>query len=463
MMKTVFFIPLSLKDVFIIQRLTGEKQAGPRFFSFCAGRFLVYHGDRKMIMRAIFIAVGSEMLDQDRLDTNSLYVARKLREKGILTDMKVVVGDNRDYLSWILRKALGRSQLVIVSGGLGPTDDDVTREAAAVAVKRELVYREELLVPIRELFRRRGVVMPEINTRQAFIVDGAEVIPNPVGTAPGQYVELEGTRLLLLPGVPFELKPMFDAVLDLRLASLCSHHVYQRSLMLAGITESEADSRISDLNVRSDLVQTTILASPGRIELHLLGRSRLAVDEVQRAVDERVEELRRRLADHVFAEGDVTLEEIVVSGLRRRRLTLAVAESCSGGLLGDRLTSVPGASEVFRGGVIAYDNALKATLLGVPAEVLEAHGAVSGETAAEMACGARRATGADIGLALTGIAGPGGATPRKPVGLVFAHLSAEGVETGLYRTFGGDRQTVKLRAVYLALQLAWEHLKNRAE
>lgn len=414
-------------------------------------------------MRAIFIAVGSEMLDLDRLDTNSLYVARRLREKGILTDMKVVVGDNRDYLQWILRKAFGRAQLVVVSGGLGPTEDDVTREAAASAAKRELVFQEELLLPIRELFRKRGIAMPDTNARQAFVIAGAEVVPNPVGTAPGQYVELEGCKLLLLPGVPFELKPMFDDVLERKLAALCSHRVVTRSLMLAGITESETDSRIADLYHRSDRVQTTILASPGRIELHLLGRARLDAAEVQATVDELVTELRARLGEHVYAEEEITLEEFVVGELRRRGLTLAVAESCSGGLLGDRLTTVPGASQAFLGGVIAYDNGLKQKLLGVTPATLEAHGAVSAQTAAEMARGVREASGAAIGVALTGIAGPGGAAPRKPVGLVHAHLSSAASETGCYRVFGGDRQTNKLRAAYLALQLLWEHLRKTAE
>ncbi|MDD8012798.1 MAG: competence/damage-inducible protein A [Acidobacteriota bacterium] len=411
-------------------------------------------------MRAIFIAVGSELLDLDRVDTNSIYVARRLREKGILMDMKVVVGDHMDNLSWIVKKACQRAQLVILSGGLGPTEDDITREAVATALKKELVFREEIVSELQGIFKRRGMDMPEINARQAFVIEGAEVIPNPVGTAPGLYCEEGGCKVLLLPGPPNELIPIFEAVFEKHLAPASNYFIYSRTFKLTGISESEADSRCADIYRRYRNPVTTILASPGMIEFHFLGRSRNSDEEARRLTDELAEKVRERLKDFIFAEKEISLPEVVVEGLKARGLSLAVAESCTGGGLGNQVTSVPGSSEVFLGGVIAYANSVKTGLLGVREETLKRHGAVSEATAAEMAAGVRKLCGAAIGLSVTGIAGPGGDNPKKPLGLVYMHLSAENCEQGMRQIFTGNREVVKLRSEYYALNLVREYLNQ---
>jgi nicotinamide-nucleotide amidase len=411
-------------------------------------------------MRAIFIAVGSELLDLDRVDTNSLYVARRLREKGILMDMKVVVGDHMDNLSWIVKKACQRAQLVILSGGLGPTEDDITREAVAAALKKKLVFQDRIVADLEKIFQRRGMVMPEINTRQAFVIEGAEVIANPAGTAPGLYLAEENCKVLLLPGPPNELIPVFEDVFTRHIAPAANYYIYSRSFRLTGIGESDADARIADIYRKYRNPVTTILASLGLIELHFLGRSKNSDEEARKLTDELAEKVRERLKDFIFTEKDISLPEAIVQELKDRRLTLAVAESCSGGGLGNQITNVAGSSEVFLGGVIAYANSLKTGLLGVPEEILKKHGAVSKQAAQEMAAGVRRLCGADIGLAITGIAGPGGATADKPKGLVYIHLHSENCDKGLRQLFSGSRETVKMRAITYALNLVREFLKK---
>lgn len=411
-------------------------------------------------MRAIFIAVGSELLDLDRVDTNSLYVARRLREKGILMDMKVVVGDHMDNLAWIVKKACQRAQLVILSGGLGPTEDDITREAVSTALKKNLIFREEIVADLEKIFRRRGMAMPEINARQAFVIEGAEVIPNPAGTAPGLYLDDGSCKVLLLPGPPNELIPIFETVYEKYLAPASNYHIYSRTFMLTGISESETDARCADIYRKYRNPVTTILASPGMIELHFLGRSKNSSADARKLTDELAEKVRERLQDHIFAEKDVSLPEVIIEELQKRRLTLAVAESCSGGGLGNQITNVSGSSQVFLGGVIAYANSLKSGILGVKKTTLKKHGAVSSVTAGEMAAGVRRLCQADIGLAITGIAGPGGGVVGKPVGLVFIHLSAENFEKGVRRIFSGSREIVKTRSIACALDLVREYLKQ---
>lgn len=410
-------------------------------------------------MRAIFIAVGSELLDLDRVDTNSLYVARRLREKGILMDMKVVVGDHMDNLSWIVKKACQRAQLVILSGGLGPTEDDITREAVATALKKNLVFQEAIVAELEKIFRCRGITMPEINARQAFVIEGAEVIANPAGTAPGLYLDDGGCKVLLLPGPPNELIPVFETVFEKYLAAASNYHIYSRTFKLTGITESETDARCADIYRKYRNPVTTILASPGVIELHFLGRSKNSPDEARQLTDELAEKIRERLQDHIFTEKDVSLAEVIVEELHQRHFTLAVAESCSGGGLGHQITNVAGSSEVFLGGVIVYANSLKSGILGVGEATLKKHGAVSKQAAQEMAAGVRRLCQADIGLAITGIAGPGGETAGKPVGLVYIHLSAENFEKGVRQIFSGSREVVKTRSIACALNLVREYLK----
>ncbi len=402
-------------------------------------------------MRAIFIAVGSEMLDLDRIDTNSVFAARMLRERGVLMDMKWVVGDTLDHIAWAVKKACQRAQVVMISGGLGPTDDDLTREAVSTALSSELVYREETAERIRQVFRRRGIVMPDINQRQAFFLTGAEELDNPVGTAPGQFLDLDHCKLFLLPGPPAELEPMLTAAIDKYIAPEARFFIYQRKFKLAGISESEADARMAPIYRRYRNPQATILAAPGGIELHLLGRSKNNVDEARQLTDELAGKIAAEMAGFIFTQGDESLEEVVVSELRTQGKTVAVAESCTGGLLGGKLTAVPGASAVFRGGVIAYADEVKRDVLGVPAELLEKHGAVSAQVAKAMAAGVRKLTGADIGVALTGVAGPGGGTADKPVGRVFLHLGDGIREVHQQVLFGGTRELIRARAGTTAL------------
>ncbi|MCP5048056.1 MAG: competence/damage-inducible protein A [bacterium] len=412
-------------------------------------------------MRAIFIAVGSEMLERDFIDTNSLYVQKGLMDHGILMDMKVVIRDEIDQLSWIVKNACKRTQLVVITGGLGPTEDDLTREAVADALKKDLIFKESLVADLEERFRKRGMKMPEINTRQAFVIDGSEVLYNPLGSAPGLYLDDENCRVLLLPGPPHEMKPMFDRVLKKRIAPLSNFHIYKRSMKFSGTAESSVDAMIAELYTKYRNPKTTILATPGVIEVHLLGRSKKTVEEAKEVTDELAEKIKERLKDLLLTEKDISIEEYILEELRAANLTLSVAESCTGGGIGNRITNVPGSSDIFLGGVIAYSNSLKMKLLGVKEKTLVGKGAVSKETAKEMARGIREATGSDIGIAVTGIAGPGGASKNKPVGLVFMHLSAKDAEMGLYRIFPGEREMVKKRTVNYSLNLIKEYLKTR--
>jgi len=302
--------------------------------------------------------------------------------------------------------------------------------------------------------------MPEINARQAFIIEGSEVITNPVGTAPGLFLADENCKVLLLPGPPNEMIAVFEDVFARHIASASNYFIYSRTFKLSGIGESDVDSRIADIYRKYRNPVTTILASQGVIELHFLGRSKNSDEEARRLTDELAEKVGDRLREFIFSEKDISLPEAVVEELKERKLTLAVAESCSGGGLGSQITSVAGSSEVFLGGVIAYADSLKTALLGVPDEVLKKHGAVSKQTAQEMAAGVRQRCGADIGLAITGIAGPGGATSEKPRGLVHVHLSAENYEKGVRKLYSGSREMVRMLAVTQALNLVREYLKQ---
>lgn len=412
-------------------------------------------------MRTIFIAVGSEMLEKDRVDTNSIYIAKELMKKGILVDMKIIVGDDMENLTWIVKNACKRTQVVIITGGLGPTEDDITREAVANALKKELVFNEEILAGIQERFKKRGLDMPQINTRQAFVIKDSQVVPNPRGTAPGLYIDDESCRLLLLPGPPLEMQPMFDQVLEEKIAPLCNFHIYTRHFKFGNITESQLDSQISEFYTKYKNPKTTILSTPGLIEVHLLGRSRMSPEEARVPTDELAEKIKEKLKDHLITEKDINIEEHILEELKSRNLTLSVAESCTGGGLGNQITDIPGSSEVFLGGVIAYSNKLKMKLLGVKENTLIKHGAVSKETAKEMAHGVRELTGADISVAITGITGPGGAVPKKPIGLVFMHLTAADTDMGLYQIFPGDRKMVKTRTINYSLNLIKEYLKTK--
>ncbi len=412
-------------------------------------------------MRAIFIAVGSEMLDLPLLDTNSIYAARKLIANGIPVDLKIIARDNLDQLSWLIKKSVQRCQVLFISGGLGPTQDDLTREAVANALKKELIYNEQILEDIKQFFKIRQKQMPEVNSRQAFVLEGAEVIPNNLGTAPGQYLKIEGCQLFLLPGPPEEFQALFDFAFDHYLKQQIKFNIRSRSLYLAGIGESEVEQIAGSVYGQKKNPLTTILAREGIIELHLLARAKNEDDQIlEEKLEEIVAQLRPKLQDHLFSEDEASLAAVVCRQLADRKFTLSCAESCTGGMLAAEIVSVPNASAVFKGGVVAYSNDFKAEALSVSEETLKRYGAVSANVCEEMAVNILQKSNSSLAIAITGIAGPQGGTEDKPVGLVFITLAAENKLATHKHNFSGNRQMIRKRSVNYALFYLWKYLKN---
>lgn len=402
-------------------------------------------------MRAEIIAVGSELLTPYRLDTNSLFLTDELNRVGIRVIHKAVVGDSPEEMRSSFRHALARAELIVACGGLGPTDDDRTRETVAELLGRRLKQDEAVLRRIQEIFRRFGRAMPEINARQALVPEGATILPNPRGTAPGLWLESNGRIVILLPGVPAELRALFEAEVRPRLEKLGTHErLFTRDLRITGLPESEVETRVRPLYPLYPAIETTILAAPPAIQLH----PRIWSDDANSAeklLNEMVERMAMALGEHLYSTHGEDLEEVVARLLADNRATIAVAESCTGGLLAGRLTNIPGSSNYFLGGVVSYSNELKISMVDVPAELIEAKGAVSTEVAMAMADGIRRRTGATLGVGVTGIAGPGGGTPEKPVGIVHIGIAdARGPRERAYR-FPGDRERIRLYAAQAAL------------
>ena len=405
-------------------------------------------------MKAEIIAIGSELLTPFRQDTNSLYLTEQLERLGIPVMQKTVVGDDRERLKAAFGDALRRVELVIGIGGLGPTEDDRTREAVAELLGRKLKREEEVVARMEERFRARGRKMPEVNLRQAMVPDGAEWLPNDHGTAPGLWLETDDQRIvLLLPGPPPELKPMFEELCLARLRPRAPKHVFaHKVLKTVGLAESDLEERVAPIYREYTNPETTILAAPGQVEIHLRASGADTAEALRRA-EELAERLEQALGDYVFARGPETLEQVVGLYLMMRGATLAVAESCTGGLVAERLTSVPGSSHYFVGGITCYAEKLKAKLVGVSPALLRRKGEVSAEVAAALAQGVRRRTGAVLGLGITGVAGPTGGTPDKPVGTVHLALAdAHRVKTEKHR-FLGDRERVRWQASQAALEL----------
>ncbi|MGA8306676.1 MAG: competence/damage-inducible protein A [Candidatus Acidiferrales bacterium] len=402
-------------------------------------------------MRAEIIAIGSELLTPYRLDTNSLFLTDGLNQVGIRVVHKAVVGDSLDDMRASFRQALDRADLVVACGGLGPTDDDRTREAVADLLGRKLELNESVLRHIQELFRRFGRVMPEINRRQAMVPEGATVIPNPRGSAPGLWIETSGHIVILLPGVPSELRAMFDQEIRPRLTRLGhDERLFTRDLRITGLPESEVEQRVSPLYALYPDTETTILASPPGIQLHPRVWSRDPA-QANQILDEMVKRMALALGEHLYSTEGEAMEEVVARVLTENRATIAVAESCTGGLLAERLTNIPGSSVYFLGGVVCYSNELKSALVDVPTELIEARGAVSPEVALALADGIRKRTGATIGVGVTGIAGPGGGTPEKPVGLVHIGIADERGPRERRFQFPGDRERIRMHASQTAL------------
>jgi nicotinamide-nucleotide amidase len=408
-------------------------------------------------VNAEIIAVGSELLTPFRTDTNSLYLTEQLNLLGVQVIFKSVVGDDLARLVVAAQHALFRSDIVIFSGGLGPTEDDLTREAVAEALGVRLLRDEETVARIEQRFAARGWKMAANNLKQADVLEGATVLPNANGTAPGQwlYRTFDGREqiVILLPGPPHELKALFEAECREQLRTrLPVAFIATRALKVAMLGESHVDARVSPIYKQFRDVQTTILAGAGEIQLHFTSRAE-TMEQAQARVDQVADAVEEELDDAVYSRDGQSLEQIVGYWLQMRNATLAVAESCTGGLLGERITSVGGSSRYFAGGAIVYANSVKTELAGVPADMIERHGAVSREVAAALAEGIRYRCEATLGIGITGVAGPAGGTREKPVGLVYHALASNAGTEVIERNFAGDRKRIRWFATTMALDM----------
>ena len=404
-------------------------------------------------MKAAILAVGSELLGTDRLDTNSLRLTQLLERYGAQLRQKSVVGDSIEDISEELHSLACKHDLVVVTGGLGPTSDDVTREAAALAFDRGLRLDEGLLANLERRFREFGRPMPAANRKQAEVLEGAALIPNRRGTAPGMRIEGEGATLFLFPGVPVELEGMIESDLEPWLAERSGGEGRETvTIKVACLPESVVEERIAPAYGEFGRENITILFSPGEIRLRSTARGPEA--ERRQRLDAMATRLRDLVGDAVFCSREEdTLEGVVGELLRQAGATLTVAESCTGGLLAERITRVPGSSDYFLGGAVTYTNELKSQILGVPEEMLREQGAVSEPVARAMAEGVRRVFRSDYGIGVTGVAGPGGGSEAKPVGTVHVALAGpQGVEHRRTR-FPGDRERVRMQSAQLALDL----------
>lgn len=404
-------------------------------------------------LTAEIIAIGSELLHPDRTDTNSLWLTEKLNGIGIEVKLKTIVGDDDARLEEAIRDAVKRSKVVITTGGLGPTEDDITRKVAARALGLRLLLNEAVLEEIRSRFASLGRPMPERNSRQAMVIDGADVLDNPNGSAPGLFLEHQETSIALLPGPPREMRPMFENYVLPRLMEKAGEvRVVRRVLRVAGLGESAVDEKIAPIYMQYTNPETTILFNKSEIEIHLTARGRTEQD-AERLLDDLSLKLEERLGHSIFSFRGELMEEIVGMRLSVTGYTLAVAESCTGGLISQRLTEVPGASKYFMEGVVTYSNEAKIRALGVDQKLLRKHGAVSAEVAEAMAAGIRKRAGTDLGLSVTGVAGPGGGTEEKPVGLVYIALANDTLTEHRRMILPGDRHLIRWRASQAALDL----------
>jgi nicotinamide-nucleotide amidase len=407
--------------------------------------------------RAAILAVGSELLTPSRIDTNSLFITEQLNLLGIEVAFKTIVGDDREELADAVRRGLGRVDLLVCSGGLGPTDDDVTREVVAEVLNRRLVEDESIASRIKARFESRGMKMPDINRRQAMVPAGALVLENTNGTAPGLWIDDGDRTVVLLPGPPRELKPMMASLVEGPLRERSPGlSLVRRVIRITGRTESHTEEAVRPLYAdwarRPVPIAATILASLGQIELHLSARA--ASQEVaEAAVEAASREVSEVIGLYVYSRDGRLLEEVLGDLLVARALRIAVAESCTGGLVASRLTDVPGSSRYVDRAVVAYSNEAKIELLGVPAGLIAQHGAVSEPVALAMAEGIKSRAAVDVGLGVTGIAGPGGGTPEKPVGMVAIATAIAGTSRTRTFQFIGGREQVKFQASQAALDM----------
>ena len=409
-------------------------------------------------MRAEIIATGTELLTGGSLDTNSLFLSEELLLVGLETVFKTVVGDDEKDMEEAVRRALERVDAVIITGGLGPTEDDITRKVIAKLTKKRLILNDDALKAIHARLGARGKEFAVTNDRQALMPSGARLLMNPAGSAPGFYIDEEGTFLAVLPGVPREMRAMFTESLRPVLAERFGGKSFVRRKILrtAGMWESAVNQAIEDIIRRGPAV-IGMSVKEACVDIRIIAQGTNA-EQAHNLLENTEKAIREKLGDAVYGVDGQEMEEVIGALLKQRRLTLSVAESCTGGLIGGRITNVAGSSEYFLRGAVVYSNTAKTAMLGVPAELIERHGAVSSEVAAAMAQGIRQTAQTDLGLSVTGIAGPGGGTEKKPVGLVYTALaSPQGVKTAEHRFLGGRAQ-IRARAMQMALDMVRRHL-----
>lgn len=403
-------------------------------------------------MEIEIITVGDEIITGHTVDTNAAFIAQHLTEAGFIVRHRSSVGDNVEAMEEEFRLAWKRSQIVIVTGGLGPTDDDLTKRAIVKLFKRNLVYHEEILEQIKERYRLRGLEMPAINQNQALLPQGARFFPNKYGSAVGICIAEEGKIFIALPGVPMEMKQiMADEVMPYLRSLKTGNTLVVRKIRTTGIVESRIAEMISS-NIRLDFgVRLAYLPSVRGVDLRVMATGGTEAESLDkaRAVERQIDTICEK---YIYGKGDETLEGTIGKLLTADQKCLAVAESCTGGLLGSTITSVPGSSAYFRGGILAYANEVKINQLGVSEKLIASHGAVSEECAKAMATGARKLFDTDYALSITGIAGPDGGTEQKPVGLVFIGLANHKTASARKFQFGANRGSIRIRAVYAAME-----------
>ena len=409
-------------------------------------------------MRAEIIATGTELLTGGSVDTNSVFLSEELMLLGLETAFKTVVGDDEKDMEEALKRAMARVDAVIITGGLGPTEDDITRKVVAKITKKRLVLNEEALTAIRTRLAGRGKDVLAVNDRQALIPAGTRLLPNPAGIAPGFYIDEGGPFVAVLPGVPREMRAMYSESLRPALEQRFGgkSFIRRRVLRTCGISESAVNQAIQGILRRNEPKVGLSVKETG-VDVRIIARASSG-EQAQALVDRTESAIREKLGDAVYGVDGVELEEVVGALLKQRRLKIAVAESCTAGLIGARITNIAGSSEYFERGAVVYSNLAKTEMLGVPVDVIERHGAVSSEVAAAMAQGIKQAARTDLGLSVTGVAGPGGGTDKKPVGLVYTALaSSQGTKTAEYRLLG-SREQIRMRASQMALDMVRRYL-----
>jgi competence/damage-inducible protein CinA-like protein len=410
------------------------------------------------MLAAEIIAIGSELLMPQFRDTNSLYLTEQLNAIGIPVRMKTIVGDDENYLEQAVRSAMERTPILITIGGLGPTEDDLTRKVVARVLQRQLVLNDDILGRLQRRYKARGIEMPPNNARQALVPTGAEILPNNNGTAPGLWLRTEKNNVILLPGPPSELKPMFETSCVPKLHEMAGGVAIARCVFrTACIFESALDQRIAPIYTKHKNVETTVLAKPGQVEVRLTARGKNK-DEAERLVRELADQIDRELDEYIFTRSEQNLEEVVGGLLTAKDATISVAESCTGGLLSHRLTNVSGSSRYFMSGIVTYSNESKMELAGIPPLLLEMQGAVSAEVAQGLAEGVRQRANTTIGVGVTGIAGPTGGSDAKPVGTVHVAVALPTSTVQRQFLFPGDRERIRWQASQAGLDMVRREL-----